>query len=232
MSDSEAAPAAPTTEPAPSAPLAPAPEPDGRYDADVSNVYTSLHESEPADTRAALDALSANEKWRADFSGANGRDSQRHAVAHKSRLIQQREAPAEAAANVAGPTSGDYHFQFEGARDMDPEVHSAMHTEIGEIAHALGADPQSAKSVVEHVDQFIARNPNAQPPADVATIEAEINRRFGPENTVVANAKAAINRIPEGPQRQRVLDAFDHLDLNMSVFLIGKLAGQGGQAHG
>jgi hypothetical protein len=225
---------APSAPSAPSAPLAPPPEPDGRYDDGGGSNYAPQSSGTPApamapqDTRAALDGLNANEKWRADFSGENGREAQRHAVAHKAQVVQQSEVWTEPAnTSTEGLTPGDYKFQFEGTRTMAPEVYAAMHKEVSEIAHALGADPHAAKATVEYLDQFMLNNPNAEPPADAETFKKAINQRFGADNTVIEDAKRAVLNIPEGPGRQRLLNAFDRLDTNTSLLLIGKLAGLG-----
>ena len=232
-----------------SAPSTPAPNEghDGQYEGGGGNPYSAT-----PDTRASLDALSANRQWSEDFSGANGRDSQRHAVAHKSRLIHdlhsQNEQPVTVTDNRSDalkdladsanpklrefasdltppPSAADYNFRFEGAENMAPEDFSAMNTEVSEIAFSLGADTRTAKGVVEHLDRFMARNPEAIPPSNPEEIQTAIDKQFGPGNDIVERAKSMVQSIPEGPQRDRVWNTFGRLDLSTTVFLIGKLAG-------
>lgn len=250
MSDTET-PAAP----APSAEQAPTPAPDGRYEGGGGNTYNAT-----PDTRASLDALSANRQWSEDFSGANGRDSQRHAVAHKSNLIRELHGQGEqpvavtdnrsdaikelassndpklrefAADLTPPPNAADYNFKFEGVQNMDPDTFTAMNTEVSEIAFNLGADVRTAKGVVEHLDRFMVNNPNAEPPSSPDEVIAAVDKTFGPGNDVIERAKSMVQSVPEGQQRDRIFDTFARLDLSTTTWLMGKLAGLSrNRAHG
>jgi hypothetical protein len=233
--------------PAPSAELAPAPAADGRYEGGGGNTYSAT-----PDTRASLDALSANRQWSEDFSGANGRESQRHAVTHKSALIHELHGPAEQVVDVTDNRSdalkemasstdqktrefaddlappanaSEYSFQLEGAQSMDPDAYNAMNSEVSEIALSLGADVRTAKGVVEHIDRFLVNNPKIEPLRDANEVIAAVDKTFGAGNDVIERAKSMVQSIPEPHLKNRLLNTFERLDLSTTVFLMGKLAG-------
>jgi hypothetical protein len=206
-------------------------------------------ESSPAESAATeLNSLQGDSDFLDAFNGVHGRSTQIEAASRKSALAKLAYGPAEeeaapvlpekvqegldsqseinqAAAESMTPAVSveEYKFQFQGAQDMSVEQVAEATSLAAETAMSIGASPSYAKATIEFVDAQLARPDMIPMGTDGTDLVAALNQKFGDADAVLADAKEAIDAMPEH-SRVWVVETIEKLDGSTGAWLIGRLA--------
>lgn len=120
---------------------------------------------------------------------------------------------------------GRYSFDLKNSEMVKQNEYEAMQSNLTDIASSLGAEPDSARSIVKHVDDFIARNPDIEPPTPEGLREA-IQAKYSNADEIIGQAKAAVQKLSE-EQREIIFQAIDRLDAPTGAYAISFLARYG-----
>jgi hypothetical protein len=206
-------------------------------------------EISPAESAAQeLQGLTSDSDYMSDFSGSNGRLPQIEATARKSALTKLAFGPTEeevapvlpekveagldsqseinkAAADSMTPAqdASEYTFQWEGAQDMSVEQIAEVTSLAAETAMSIGASPSYAKATIEFVDAQLSRPDMIGIGEDSTDLVASLTQKFGDADAVLADAKEAINEMPEN-SRAWIVETIEKLDGSTGAWLLGRLA--------
>jgi hypothetical protein len=195
-----------------------------------------------------LATLTSAPDFVADLSGDNGRVAQQAAMAKKSALTRQAhgepEAPAtplptqiqegldspdparRAAAEAMRPgeSPDDYSFTWGDASTLDFNDLQNMTAIASEAAHAIGANPQYARSTVSFIEAQLRVNADGPELTPAALDEALADKFGGGDGQAIAEAAAGlIDRMPDAGQKW-LTSALRGLDAHSATVVIERLA--------
>jgi len=204
--------------------------------------------STPAETAAAgLETLAANKAWQADFDGANGRPAQLAAVKLKSdttraaftsepdtasALPEKIESGlnsadpiirAAAEAMRPGESPDDYSFTWSDTSAIGIDDLKNMTEVASEAAHAIGANPEVARSTVAFIEKQLSANTSGAEitPAQLDTALAD---KFGGDADAIATlAVEVVAKMPDAGKAW-LTSALKGLDPSSAALVVGKLA--------
>ena len=204
--------------------------------------------STPAETAAAgLETLAANKAWQADWSGANGRAAQRAAVKLKSdttrtaftsepdtasALPEKIESGlnsadpiirAAAEAMRPGESPDDYSFTWSDTSAIGIDDLKNMTEVASEAAHAIGANPAAAKSVVAFIEKGLSANTSG---AEITPeqLDTALADKFGGEaDGIAAMAVEVVAQMPAAGKAW-LTSALKGLNPSSAALVVGKLA--------
>ena len=204
--------------------------------------------STPAETAAAgLETLAADKAWQADWSGANGRAAQRAAVKLKSDVtrsafpsepdtasalpekiesgLNSADPIIRAAAEAMRPgeSPDDYSFTWADTSAIAIEDLQNMTAIASEAAHAIGANPEVARSTVAFIEKQLSANTSGAEitPAQLDTALAD---KFGGDADAIATlAVEVVAKMPDAGKAW-LTSALKGLDPSSAALVVGKLA--------